>query len=61
MGIFTLARTSCDQTKTHHLRPPLCLTGAPQYYLQGFFDDETGRIECAENPFSAKVLPMSPV
>jgi len=26
-----------------------------------FFDDETGRIECAENAFGAKVLPMSPV
>ena len=31
-----------------------------QYDL-GFFDHETGRIECAENPFGAKVLPMSPV
>ena len=25
-----------------------------------FFDDETCRLECAENPFGAKVLPMSP-
>jgi putative transposase len=31
-----------------------------QYDL-GFFDHETGRIECAENPFGAKVLPMSSV
>jgi putative transposase len=31
-----------------------------QYDL-GFFDDETGRIESAENPFVAKVSPMSPV
>lgn len=31
-----------------------------QYDL-GFFDHETCRIESAENPFSAKVLPMSPV
>jgi putative transposase len=30
-------------------------------YDLGFFDHETGRIECAENPFGAKVLPMSPV
>ena len=30
-------------------------------YDLGFFDDETGRIECAENPVGAKVLPMSPV
>jgi putative transposase len=30
-------------------------------YDLGFFDDEPGRIECAENPFGAKVLPMSPV
>lgn len=30
-------------------------------YDLGFFDNETGRIECAENPFGAKVLPMSPV
>jgi len=27
----------------------------------GFFDDETCRLEPAENPFQAKVLPMSPV
>jgi putative transposase len=31
-----------------------------QYDL-GFFDDETGRLEPAANPFQAKVLPMSPV
>ena len=31
-----------------------------QYDL-GFFDHETCRIESAENPFSAKVSPMSPV
>lgn len=30
-----------------------------QYDL-GFFDHESGRVECAENPFGAKVLPMSP-
>lgn len=29
-------------------------------YDLGFVDDETGRIERAENPFGAKVLPMSP-
>ena len=28
-------------------------------YDMGFFDHETGRIECAPNPFQAKVLPMS--
>src|SRR6266568_2762752 len=27
----------------------------------GFFDHETGRLGSAENPFAAKVLPMSPV
>ena len=31
-----------------------------QYDL-GFFDDETCRLEPGENPFEAKVLPMSPV
>jgi putative transposase len=31
------------------------------HYDLGFFDHETGRIECAQNPFGAKVLPMSPV
>lgn len=31
------------------------------HYDLGFFDDEAGRVECAENPFGAKVLPMSPV
>jgi len=30
-------------------------------YDLGFFDSETCRIECVENPFDAKVLPMSPV
>ena len=30
-------------------------------YDLGFFDDETGRLESAENPFGAKVSPMSPV
>jgi hypothetical protein len=29
-------------------------------YDLGFFDQEYGRVECAENPFGAKVLPMSP-
>jgi hypothetical protein len=26
----------------------------------GFFDHETGRVECAPNPFGARLLPMSP-
>ena len=30
-----------------------------QYDL-GFFDHEMGRVECAPNPFSARVLPVSP-
>jgi hypothetical protein len=30
-------------------------------YDFGFLDHKTGRVECAENPFAAKVLPMSPV
>ena len=30
------------------------------HYDLGFFDHESGRVECAPNPFSAKVLPMSP-
>src|ERR1700686_3104098 len=30
-------------------------------YDLGFFDHETCRIESADNPFAAKVLPMSPV
>jgi hypothetical protein len=29
-----------------------------QYDL-GFFDEQFGRVECAENPFGAKLLPMS--
>ncbi len=28
------------------------------HYDLGFFDQEAGRVECAENPFGAKVLPM---
>jgi putative transposase len=31
------------------------------HYDLGFFDHESGRVECAPNPFDAKVLPMSPV
>ena len=31
------------------------------HYDFGFFDHESGRVECAPNPFDAKVLPMSPV
>jgi putative transposase len=30
-------------------------------YDRGYFDDETCRLEPLENPFGAKVLPMSPV
>ena len=30
------------------------------HYDLGFFDHEAGRVECAPNPFGAKVLPMSP-
>jgi hypothetical protein len=29
------------------------------HYDLGFFDHETGRVECAPKPFAAKVLPMS--
>jgi putative transposase len=31
------------------------------HYDLGFFDHETYRLGSAENPFGAKVLPMSPV
>jgi len=31
------------------------------HYDLGFFDHQSSRVECAPNPFSAKVLPMSPV
>ena len=31
------------------------------HYDLGFFDHQAGRVECAPNPFAAKVLPMSPV
>jgi putative transposase len=31
------------------------------HYDLGFFDDQCNRVECAPNPFGAKVLPMSPV
>jgi putative transposase len=29
------------------------------HYDRGLFDQECGRVECAENPFGAKLLPMS--
>ena len=31
------------------------------HYDLGFFDQQCTRVECAPNPFGAKVLPMSPV
>ena len=31
------------------------------HYDLGFFDDESSRVECAPNPFSAKVSTMCPV
>jgi putative transposase len=31
------------------------------HYDLGFYDHESGRVECAPNPFAAKVLPMCPV
>ena len=31
------------------------------HYDLGFFDHETGRVECADNPFATQVLPMSSV
>jgi putative transposase len=30
------------------------------HYDLGFFDDQCNRVECAPNPFTARVLPMSP-
>ena len=30
------------------------------HYDLGFFDDQCSRVECAPNPFAARVLPMSP-
>src|ERR1700683_5423213 len=37
-----------------------CARNGPfMHYDLGFFDHETGRIECAENPFSAKVTYVS--
>lgn len=30
------------------------------HYDLGFFDEHAGRVECAPNPFGAKVLPMCP-
>jgi hypothetical protein len=30
------------------------------HYDLGFFDQEAARVECAQNPFQAQVLPMSP-
>jgi putative transposase len=31
------------------------------HYDRGFFDHESNRFECADNPFAAQVLPMSSV
>src|SRR6202158_1858636 len=34
----------------------ICLVTFIMQYDLGFFDHETGRVECAKNPFDAKVL-----
>ncbi len=39
--------------------PNVWLVSFMQYDL-GFFDDQSCRVERAPNPFTAKVLPMSP-
>src|SRR5262245_30311681 len=56
---INLSRAFADQTVgIREVAEKIWLVSFMSYDL-GFFDHETGRVECAENPFAAKVLPMS--
>jgi hypothetical protein len=44
----------------HQALAMCCLAECNAPYDLGFFDHETRRLESADNPFAAKVLPMSP-
>jgi len=54
-GVFAGQRVGVKQVEEK-----IWLVSFMRYDL-GFFDHETCRIESAENPFAAKLLPMSPV
>ena len=49
---------ACQAVGIREVAERIWLVSFMQYDL-GFFDHETGRVECAPNPFQAQVLPMS--
>jgi hypothetical protein len=49
-----------EKVAVKQVRDKIWLVSFMQYDL-GYFDHETCRLEPIENPFAAKVLPMSPV
>ena len=60
---LVLFRNSTDSgcgTAQSAMGPFYCPMDERVYLDLGFFDEECGRVECAENPFGAKLLPMSP-
>src|ERR1700756_4473578 len=52
-----LLRTTASSLGIREIEEKIWLVSFMHYDL-GFFDHETGRVECADNPFEAKVLPM---
>ena len=57
---FNLSKVFADQNVgVKQVSDQIWLVSFMKYDL-GFFDDETCRLESAENPFGAKLLPMSP-
>jgi putative transposase len=58
---INLSQTFAGQTVgVKQVKEKIWLVSFTRYDL-GFFDHETCRIESAESPLAAKVLPMSPV
>jgi putative transposase len=58
---INLSQTFAGQTVgVKQVKERIWLVSSMRYDL-GFFDHETCRIESAESPLAAKVLPMSPV
>ena len=51
---------ACQTVGVREVSDKIWLVSFMEYDL-GFFDEDEGRVEPAENPFRAKVLPMSPV
>lgn len=55
--VSDLTAATIDVLKAGEVRSLLSF----MHYDLGFFDHQSSRVECAPNPFDAKVLPMSSV